>query len=731
MCGITGFFRPGGGAESARAVVSGMASALVHRGPDDGGVWVDDAAGIALGHRRLSILDLSPEGHQPMVSASGRYVIAFNGEIYNFRELRREIEKEYYSPHPNPLPEGEGTKSRSLPMRGTEVPEGEGIKSNVLPSMDTEVAAGEGTGRRFSSRGTGMRWRGHSDTEVMLAACECWGIEASLKKFVGMFAFAVWDREERRLHLARDRLGEKPLYYGWMGKTLLFASELKALRAHPAWRGEINRDAVAAYMRHNYIPAPHSIYRGIYKLPPGCLLTLGAEDLRGSSGFSPEASETASRSPRPYWSAKSVAESGVRDVLRMTDDEAPARLDALLRDAVAQQMVADVPLGAFLSGGIDSTTIVALMQAQSNRPVKTFTIGFNESGYNEAQYAKAVARHLGTEHTELYVSPEVAMAVIPKLPTLYDEPFADSSQIPTFLVAQLARQHVTVALSGDGGDELFGGYNRYSWGRNVWRRCGWMPRGLRRMAAAGITTLSPGAWDRLFAGLRPLLPSALRQTQAGDKLHKLARILGARDPEEMYLGLVSHWPDPGQVVIRSREPRGVLGDAPGRAALRDFTQRMMYLDTVTYLPDDILVKVDRAAMAVSLETRVPLLDHRVVEFAWRVPLAMKIRDGQGKWLLRQVLRRYVPTELVERPKMGFGVPIDAWLRGPLRDWAESLLDEARLKREGFFEPAPIRGLWSEHLSGARNWQYHLWDVLMFQAWLEESNATPPPSQPSP
>jgi len=660
-----------------------MAASLIHRGPDDGGVWVDAAVAIALGQRRLSIVDLSPLGHQPMVSASGRYVISFNGEIYNYRELRAEIEREYFSPHPNPLPGGEGMEIESKQVK----------------------------------------WRGHSDTEVMLEAFERWGIEASLKKFVGMFAFALWDRQERVLHLARDRLGEKPLYYGWLDKTLVFASELKALRVHPAWQGEIDRDALSLYMRHSYIPTPYSIYKGIYKLPPASFLSISIATSDEKKCFSPQSTHSlaaSSLSPVYYWSAKSIAESGARDLLTVGDEEAVQQLEELLRGSIKGQMVADVPLGAFLSGGIDSTTVVAMMQAQSSRPVNTFTIGFNEAGYNEAEHAREVASHLGTNHTELYVTAEQARAVIPQLPDLYDEPFADSSQIPTFLVAQLARQHVTVALSGDGGDELFGGYNRYFWGRNLWRRFGWMPRGLRGAAASGMTLLSPRAWDQLFAGLGPLLPSQLKQPQVGDKLHKLAGIVGVRDPEEMYLNLVSQWPNPESVVKRSRELATVLNDTKDRAGLADFTQRMMYLDTVTYLPDDLLVKVDRAAMGVSLETRVPLLDHRVVEFAWRVPMSMKIRDGQGKWLLRQVLYRYVPQELMDRPKKGFGVPIDSWLRGPLREWAEDLLGESRLKEEGFFEPEPIRKCWQEHLSGVRNWQHPLWCILMFQAWLERS-----------
>ncbi|HZB84866.1 MAG TPA: asparagine synthase (glutamine-hydrolyzing) [Rubrobacteraceae bacterium] len=646
MCGIAGFLSPGGTREEAGQTMRGMINTLVHRGPDDGGVWEDARAGIALGNRRLSIVDLSPEGHQPMHSASGRYVLAFNGEIYNFWALREELE------------------------------------------------------------GLGHRFRGHSDTEVMLAAFTQWSLERALERFNGMFAFALWDREERCLHLARDRLGEKPLYYGWMGGAFLFGSELKALRAYPHFKGEISRDALTLYLRHNYIPVPYTIYEGISKLPPGTQMSIDA------AGNSSE--------PTPYWSAKEAAEYGVANPFRGSEAEAADELDGLLRDSVRLRMVADVPLGAFLSGGVDSSTVVALMQAQSDRPVKTFSIGFYEDEYSEAEHAKAVAQHLGTEHTELYVTPEEAMAVIPKLPTLYDEPFSDSSQIPTYLVSELARKHVTVSLSGDGGDELFAGYNRYFWGRSIWHKIRWMPPVLRGTAAEALVAISPQGWDRVFKKLGPVLPSKLRQRMPGDRLHKLAGMLTVENPEAMYLHLVSLWKHPSSMVVGGSEPPTVLTD-PGRwADLPDFTQRMMYLDTVTYLPDDILVKVDRASMGVSLEGRVPFLDHRLVEFAWQVPLRMKIRDGKSKWLLRQVLDKYVPKELIERPKMGFGVPIDAWLRKPLRGWAEALLDEKRLRREGFFDPRPIRKKWAEHLSGKRSWQYPLWDVLMFQAWLEEN-----------
>lgn len=652
MCGLAGFLSSGNLTPDEANRAYRMAAALSHRGPDDKGMWTDGAAGIALAHRRLSILELSPAGHQPMISVSGRFVIAFNGEIYNHLELR-------------------------------------------------------------STLGD-VQWRGHSDTETLLASVEVWGIEATLKKTVGMFAIALWDRAERTLTLARDRMGEKPLYYGWQGETLFFGSELKALKAHPAFQAEIDRDALTLLLRYSYIPVPHSIYRGIHKLPPGMLLQIS---------FSKGISVAQMTRPASYWMLSDVVSSGQASPFVGDDTEAVALLEARLREAIGLQMVADVPLGVFLSGGVDSSTVVALMQAQSSRPVKTFTVGFNEADYDEAEHAKAVARHLGTEHTELYVTPEEARAVIPRLSALYDEPFSDSSQIPTFLVSQMARQHVTVSLSGDAGDELFGGYNRYFYASAICRRLRWWPYAMRRLVASGITSLSPAMWNRLHGFALPLIPRPLHVTQPGDKAHKLAEILMAESPEEIYHELISHWKNTSDVVIGATEPLTVLTDRTNWPMTPDFVQRMMFLDAVSYLPDDILVKVDRAAMGVSLETRAPFLDHRVVEYAWQLPLSMKIRDGHGKWILRQVLYKYVPKALIERPKMGFGVPISDWLRGPLREWAEALLDESRLKREGFFRPEPIRRKWREHLSGARNWQYHLWDILMFQAWFENSKSS--------
>ncbi|MFP5422558.1 MAG: asparagine synthase (glutamine-hydrolyzing) [Gammaproteobacteria bacterium] len=651
MCGFTGYLGHGswGVSEEAHKTLERMANAIITRGPDDFGIWQDELVGIGLAHRRLSIVDLSSAGHQPMFSASGRYVIAFNGEIYNHLDIRAELER--------------------------------------------SIAA--------------TSWRGHSDTETLLAGFDAWGIQRTLEQAIGMFAFAVWDRQSNTLSLARDRLGEKPLYYGWMNGVFLFGSELKALRAHPLWKGEIDRGALSLYLRHNYIPAPYSIYKGIYKLRPGCLLTVSIKKSEPDIVT--------------YWSGAKAAVDGVANIFTGSTSQAVNDLEVLLKDAVRQQMMADVPLGAFLSGGVDSSTVVALMQAQSSRPVQTFTIGFNEEGYNEAVHAKAVAKHLGTDHTELYVTAEQALAVIPRLPSLYDEPFSDSSQIPTFLVSQLARQHVTVALSGDAGDELFCGYNRYQMTENLWRKLAAVPRPMRKLAAMALTSVAPQSWDRLAAHLATVVPSTARFANVGDKLHKGAGVLSCQSVDSLYLNLVSHWHDPASIVIDGHEPPTLLnGDVPVLGGLDD-VQRMMALDMLTYLPDDILTKVDRAAMGVSLETRVPFLDHRVTEFAWSLPQSMKLRDGQAKWALRQVLYRYVPKELIERPKMGFGVPIDSWLRGPLREWAEALLDEGRLRQEGFFNPVPIREKWSEHLSGRRNWQYHLWDILMFQAWLAEQS----------
>jgi asparagine synthase (glutamine-hydrolysing) len=626
-----------------------MTRALAHRGPDDDGHWFDPEVGVALGHRRLAIVDLSPAGHQPMVSPSGRWVIAFNGEIYNHQALRTEL---------------------------------------------------DAAGRTPS-------WRGHSDTETLLACIEAWGVEPTLKRSVGMFAFALWDRRDRSLVLARDRLGEKPLYYGWCGNVFLFGSDLKAMREYPAFDAGVDRNALSLYMRHNYIPAPFTIHPGILKLPPGTWLHIH-QDRRAAV-------------PSTYWSLPAVAEAGVATPFGGRDTDAIDALESLLKDAVGQQMVADVPLGAFLSGGVDSSTIVALMQAQSRRPIKTFTIGFNEDGYDEAAHALQVAQHLGTDHTELYVTPQQALDVIPRLPQLYSEPFSDSSQIPTFLVSQIAREHVTVSLSGDAGDELFGGYARYTFARDLWRKIGLLPRGLGSFGAAGIRALSPERWNRLAAPLRPIMPGKFRHANWGDKLHKGAALLDAERVDDLYLKLVTHW-EPDGIVKGAVEPPTHLNGKPLPLHGLDDVQRMMALDSITYLPDDILVKVDRAAMGVSLETRVPFLDHRVVEFAWQLPQHMKVRGNVGKWALRQVLYRHVPKRLIDRPKMGFGVPIDDWLRGPLRDWAEGLLGETRLKSEGYFDPRPIRQKWAEHLSGTRNWQYHLWDVLMFQAWLDENKS---------
>ena len=638
MCGIAGFLEfsncRAAGRAGLEAAARAMADTIAHRGPDDSGVWADERWQVALGFRRLAIVDLSPGGRQPMESAGGRFVLVFNGEIYNHRELR------------------------------------------------SELAA------------VGVSFRGNSDTEVLLAAIEQWGLEPALAQCVGMFAFALWDRHERSLHLVRDRLGEKPLYYALVGGTLLFGSEIKALRAHEAFDDELDRHALAAYLRHAYVPGPHSIYRHVRKLPPGCLLTVAA----GTAA--PRCLE-----PRAYWSAAEAFQRGAEQPHRGSDEEIVEEFTALLTAAIGQQMVADVPLGAFLSGGIDSSTIVALMQRQSSRPVKTFTIGFHEAAYDEARHARAVARHLGTDHTELYVTAKQARDVIPRLPRLYDEPLADASQIPTYLVAELARSQVTVSLSGDGGDELFCGYARYLATRSFWRGVRWLPTGLR--AALGRQLVR-----------RPGLAAA-PSGSLGRKLFWAGQLLGCESPLAVYRQLVSHWPDPAVAVAGAHEAATIFTDPRRAVAVEGLERQMMLADLGSYLPDNILVKVDRATMGVGLESRAPLLDHRLVELAARLPLRMLVRRGQGKWLLRQVLYRHVPRHLVERPKMGFGVPLNAWLRGPLRQWAEDLLSESTLRRDGLFNPAVVRAKWTEHLSGAGNWSACLWPVLMFQQWKSE------------
>jgi asparagine synthase (glutamine-hydrolysing) len=543
-----------------------------------------------------------------------------------------------------------------------------------------------------------VAFRGSCDTEVVVEAIAAWGLERALGRMVGMFALALWDKAERVLYLARDRLGIKPLYWGACGGHFLFASEIKALRAHPAWTAGVDLEALATYLRFGYVPSPRSIYTGISKLDPGTFLTLR---------------EGGEAEIQRYWDLREITSSTCARQGDLDDTEAADQLDDLLRHAVKGRMAADVPLGAFLSGGVDSSTVAAMMQAQSLRPVKTFSIGFTESAFDESGEAAAVARHLGTDHTELMVSPADARAVILDLPHIYDEPFADASQIPTYLVSQLASRRVSVALSGDGGDEMFAGYNRHRLAAGAWSRLQRVPPALRGMAASCLRTFPPRLWDMLFA----LSPFKLRHVLTGDRMHKLALVLSSANGADLYGRLVSQWPDPESLVIEDAREGERIWDDPGLVRdLPDLMARMRYMDTVGYLPDDILTKLDRASMAVSLEARVPLIDHRVAEFAAGLPPDMLIRDGCGKWLLRQVLHRYVPEKLVTRPKTGFGVPLDSWLRGPLRDWAEGLLSRSRLKEEGFFAPAPVRRAWKEHLSGRRNHQHKLWAVLMFQAW---------------
>ena len=641
MCGLAGFFSNKEFSFEPSKVLEEMGAAIVTRGPDSSGLWFDNQQGVGLVHRRLSIIDLSEAGHQPMLSECGRYVIVYNGEIYNHLEIRAELEQ-------------------------------------ISPRV----------------------WRGHSDTETLLAAVLQWGLKEALQKSIGMFALALWDTQTKVLQLARDRFGEKPLYYGWQQGSFLFGSQLNALRPHPAFSPTINRHSIALLLRHNYIPAPYSIYNDIFKLLPGNILTLNS-DLQIDIDT--------------YWSARdTMSNAGANQSTASTEDQLLV-LEQTLKKAISIQMLADVPLGAFLSGGVDSSLIVALMQAQSEKPVKTFSIGFDDKRFNEAEFAKEVALHLGTEHTELYVTASDALAIVPKLAEIYDEPFSDSSQIPTYLVSQIAKEHVTVSLSGDAGDELFCGYNRYILTAKTWSKLKLMPVFMRKAAAKLLISIPVKTWNAFST----ILPARFQLSNMGDKLHKAASVLASRNIDELYLGLVSHWHNPESVVINSKEPLTALTDPQRKAHLSDPILQMMAQDTLSYLPDDILVKVDRAAMAVSLETRVPFLDHNVFELAWKTPSSLKLRDGKSKWCLRQILYKHVPKKLIERPKMGFAVPLDSWLRGPLKEWAESLLAEDRLTAEGFFDVQKVRTMWLEHLSEKRNWQYQLWDILIFQGWYEK------------
>jgi len=613
MCGFAGFFSPKGFNESqAKASLENMTNAIIHRGPDDSGIWIDGSVNIALGHRRLSIIDLSAAGHQPMVSVSNRFIILFNGEIYNHLEIRKN-----------------------------------------LGNFD---------------------WRGHSDVETLLVAIEQWGLKRALKLSVGMFAIALWDRELKTLSLARDRMGEKPLYYGWQGNTFLFGSELKAIRQHPEFVGEVDRNTLEHYVRHGYVPTPNCIYKGLNKLKPGTILKIETTSIVIGSLANPES----------YWSLNDVIKTRADNYIYGDPRYAVDALEKHLLAAIKLQQIADVPIGAFLSGGVDSSTVVALMQSISGIPIKTFTIGFNEESYNEATYARAVASHLHTDHTELYVTAKQAMDIIPLLPSIYDEPFADASQIPTVLLSQLTRKHVTVAISGDGGDELFCGYGRYEQTVNAWKRLSKLPLPVRSLMQHCIPN------------------SAISEGIASKTIDKFYNFMNLQ------------WKGYPNLVIGSDHPIS-FDQWPNN--LDDAKERMMYSDAMNYLPDDILVKVDRAAMSASLETRVPLLDHNVVEFAWQLPIGMKFNQSITKWPLRQIFNKHLPRHLADRPKMGFGVPIDHWLRGPLRGWAEELLSEDRLKFQSFFDPLPIRRYWQQHLSGRHDRHYYLWTILMFQAWL--------------
>ncbi|KID57955.1 asparagine synthase [Pseudoalteromonas luteoviolacea] len=637
MCGFSGFIYKQDISLPYQKVLEDMGQGIYSRGPDSGGIWFDESVGIGLSHRRLAIQDLSPAGHQPMISDSERYVLVFNGEIYNHLDIRASLNAE--------------------------------AKEELI-------------------------WKGHSDTETLLRGVEAWGLEETLRQSVGMFAIALWDREAKTLQLARDRFGEKPLYYSEQNDMFIFGSELKSFRAHPKFIADISRDSMTLLLRHNCIPAPYSIYNNVYKLMPGKIATYSGEGVSQTTYWDPEKSFN-----------------------NQTRDKSIEDLEATLKAAVKRQMLSDVPLGAFLSGGIDSSLIVSLMQEQSDKPIKTFSIGFEDKAFNEAEFAKEVANHLKTEHTEVYVSPEEALSVIDKLADIYDEPFSDSSQIPTYLVANKAREYVTVALSGDAGDELFCGYNRYIYTDKVWSKLSKIPLPLRQLGSKLVSSISERVWDKVGSAL----PAKAKMSNFGAKMHKASDVLGCKNADELYINLTSHWKNPEQVILGSREPATVVSDLSAHPKVDSSVEKMMALDTLSYMTDDILVKVDRAAMANSLETRVPFLDHTVFEMAWRLPLNEKLKDGVSKSCLREILYKYVPKDLIERPKSGFAIPLAQWLQGPLVEWADKLLDKDRLIQEGYFNADIVSEMWQEHRSGKKNHQYHLWDILMFQLWLEKNH----------
>ncbi len=641
MCGFAGLLalHHSGERPEREAQARAMADSLRHRGPDDSDTWSDEDVPLALSHRRLSIIDLSPDGRQPMRSASGRYVIVYNGEIYNFPALRNELVTE------------------------------------------------------------GALFKGRSDTEVILACIEQWGIENALHRLNGMFAFVLWDKKERRLHAVRDALGKKPLYIGWAGKTLVFGSELKALRAHPDFSAALNPDSLNLFLRYSYVPAPYCIYKGVWQLRPGCRLSLDASSLMPGTDLS--------MMMEAHWHHTKVLEAARANPVHGRDADITAEFEALLTECVRDRMISDVPLGAFLSGGIDSSAIVALMQKISSQPVKTYSIGFHETGFDEAVYAKKIAAHLGTEHHQMYLGGRDALSTIPMLPDMYDEPFADSSAIPTYLVSKFARQHVSVALSGDGGDEMLGGYNRHVKGPQLWAAMRFMPKPVRYFLAAGLNGISPPLWDRIIYPV----------PQGGLQMHKLAALLHLDSQQDIYHYLQNRWITPP--TLQSSSPATVFDDPGYQPKGLSFAEKMMYWDALSYLPNDILTKVDRASMAVSLEARAPLLDKRIYEYAWRLPEKFKIRHGRGKWILREVLKKHVPAELFTRPKQGFSIPISDWLRGPLRHWTEDLLSEESIRAQGWLDPAPIRLAWEEHKSGRKNNAEKLWAVLMFQSWQDK------------